>query len=99
MGRGDETLSVVSIDPKASDEAVMNAALRENRILITEDKDYGELIFVRRLPHGPIVRLVELTVDEQIAALREFLDQSANELQGSVIVTISRTRVRVRRAP
>jgi hypothetical protein len=67
--------------------------------LITEDKDFGELVFVRRLPHGPIIRLVELAVDEQVQALGEFLDRRAGELQGRVLVTISRTRVRVRRVP
>jgi predicted nuclease of predicted toxin-antitoxin system len=82
---------------KASDEAVMDTALREDRVLITEDKDFGELVFVRRLPHGPIIRLVELTVDEQVRALGEFLDNRASELQGRVLVTIGRTRVRVRR--
>jgi predicted nuclease of predicted toxin-antitoxin system len=97
LQRGDDVQSIVSVDPKASDEEVMNAALRDDRILITEDKDYGELVFVRRLPHGPIVRLVELAVDEQVQALREFLDQRGSELQGPVLVTISRTRVRVRR--
>jgi predicted nuclease of predicted toxin-antitoxin system len=98
LGRGDDVVSVVSINPKARDEDVMNAALREDRVLITEDKDYGELVFVRRLPHGPIIRLVELTVDEQVQALGEFLDQRGSELHGPVLVTISRTRVRVRRA-
>jgi predicted nuclease of predicted toxin-antitoxin system len=97
VGRGDDVVSVVAVDPRASDEDVMQTALHEGRVLITEDKDYGELVFVRRLPHGPILRLAELTVDEQIQAIGEFLDQRAGELQGRVIVTISRTRVRVRR--
>jgi predicted nuclease of predicted toxin-antitoxin system len=97
LGRGDDVVSIVSVDPKASDEAVMDTALREDRVLITEDKDFGELVFVRRLPHGPIIRLVELTVDEQVRALGEFLDNRASELQGRVLVTIGRTRVRVRR--
>jgi predicted nuclease of predicted toxin-antitoxin system len=98
-GRGNDAVSIVSIDPKASDEEVMDTALREDRVLITEDKDFGELVFVRRLPHGPIIRLVELTVNEQVQALGEFLDQRAGELQGRVLVTISRTRVRVRHVP
>lgn len=99
LGRGDDVVSVFAVDPKASDEEVMNEALREGRVLITEDKDYGELLFVRRLPHGPIIRLIELAVDEQVQALGDFLDQRASELQGRVLVTISRTRVRVRRVP
>lgn len=97
VGRGDDVVSVVSLDPKASDEHIMNVALGEDRVLITEDKDFGELIFVRRLPHGPIVRLVELTVDEQVQAMGELLDQRASDLAGRVIVTVTRGRIRIRR--
>jgi predicted nuclease of predicted toxin-antitoxin system len=97
VGRGDDVVSIVAIDPKATDEEVLSLALRDERILVTEDKDFGELIFVRRLPHGPIVRMVELTVSEQLQAMRELLDEQANDLQGRVIVTIGRSRVRVRR--
>jgi predicted nuclease of predicted toxin-antitoxin system len=64
---------------------------------VVEDKDFGELIFVRKLPHGPIVRLVELSVDEQVRAIAELLEESAAELTGAVIVTVTRARIRVRR--
>jgi predicted nuclease of predicted toxin-antitoxin system len=56
-------LSAVAVDPKASDERLMALAIKDERMLVTEDKDFGELIFVRKLLHGPIVRLVELSVD------------------------------------
>jgi predicted nuclease of predicted toxin-antitoxin system len=64
---------------------------------VTEDKDFGELVFVRRLPHGPIVRLVELTVDEQVNGMAELLEHHAAELTGPVIVTVTRGRIRIRR--
>jgi predicted nuclease of predicted toxin-antitoxin system len=66
-------------------------------VLVTEDKDFGELLFVHRQPHGPLVRVVELTVDEQVQAIGELLDQYADELTGPVVVTISRGRIRIRR--
>jgi predicted nuclease of predicted toxin-antitoxin system len=28
--------------------------MTEGRILVTEDKDFGELVFVQRSPHGTI---------------------------------------------
>jgi hypothetical protein len=52
---------------------------------LTADKDFGELVFVRRLPHGPIVRLVELTVDQQLDGMAELLQQHAADLTGPVI--------------
>ncbi|MEX0710929.1 MAG: DUF5615 family PIN-like protein [Pirellulales bacterium] len=96
VGQGHDIVSAVSVDPKASDQQLMELALREDRVLITEDKDFGELVFVRHLPHGPIVRVVELTVDEQVRAMADLLDQHAGELNGRVIVTVTRGRIRVR---
>lgn len=95
-GGGHDVVSALSVDPKASDQQLMELALRESRILVTEDKDFGELIFVWHLPHGPIVRVVELTVAEQVQAMGELLDTHAQELNGPVIVTVTRGRVRVR---
>ena len=97
-GRGHDVLSAVSINPKSSDAELLEFALHDDRALVTEDKDFGELVFVRRLPHGPIVRVVEMTVDEQIAAMDELLNQHAAELAGSVIVTLTRGRIRIRHA-
>lgn len=94
---GHDVRSALAIDPKSSDERLMAAALQDERILVTEDKDFGELIFVRKLPHGPIVRLVELTVDEQVQGVAELLEHRSAELTGAVIVTVTRGRIRVRR--
>jgi predicted nuclease of predicted toxin-antitoxin system len=66
-------------------------------VLLTEDKDYGELMFVQDREHGAIVRLVELSVDEQVRAIGELLTQYPDELAGRVIVTVTRGRIRIRR--
>lgn len=94
---GHDVASAVSINPRASDQQLLELALREGRVLVTEDKDFGELVFIRQLPHGPIVRVVELAVDQQVRAIGELLDQYAAELTGPVIVTITRGRIRIRR--
>jgi predicted nuclease of predicted toxin-antitoxin system len=97
LDRGHDVLLAHSIDPKSSDELLLDTALHDDRVLVTEDKDFGELVFVRHLPHGPIIRLVELTVDEQVAAMGELLDQRSSILSGPVIVTVTRGRIRIRR--
>ncbi len=96
VGQGHDVLSVLAIDPKADDERVMELALEDERVLVTEDKDFGELVFLRRLPHGPIVRLVELTVDEHVSGMAELLECHAADLTGPVIVTVTRGRIRIR---
>ena len=95
--RGHDVLSAVAVDPRAGDERLLALALQDERVLVTEDKDFGELIFVRRLPHGPIVRLAELTVDQQVGGMAELLDRHAAELAGPVVITITRGRIRIRR--
>ena len=96
-GRGHDVLSAVQVDPKASDDQLMGWALRDHRVLVTEDKDFGELVFVRKLPHGPVVRLVELTVDQQVSAMAELLERHAAELTGPIIFTVTQGRIRIRR--
>lgn len=97
VAQGHDVVSALTIDPKASDERLMALALQDDRVLATEDKDFGELIFVRKLPHGPVVRLVELSVDEQVRGLAELLEHRAAELRGAVIITVTRGRIRIRR--
>ena len=97
VAQGHDVLSAVAVDPTASDARLMAIALEENRVLVTADRDFGELIFVWRLPHGPIVRLVQLSVDEQIEGMAELLARHPHELNEPVIVTLSRGRIRIRR--
>ena len=40
-----DVLSVAEIMSGAQDERVIELALRESRILLTEDKDFGQLVF------------------------------------------------------
>jgi predicted nuclease of predicted toxin-antitoxin system len=97
IGKGHDVLSAVAIDPKASDQQLLARALRDERVLLTEDKDFGELVFVCGSPHGPIVRLVELTVDGQVSGMAELLEHYAAELTGPAILTVTRGRIRIRR--
>ena len=97
VGRHHDVVSVVSIDPTASDKRLLALALEEDRVLVTEDKDFGELVFVGRLPHGPIIRLVGLSVDQQVDAMAEMLERYLADLAEPVIVTATRSRIRIRR--
>jgi len=97
VAHGHDVRTAGALDPKASDDRLLATAREEQRNLVTEDKDFGELIFVRRMLHGPIVRLVELSVDQQVNGIAELLENHAANLTGAVIVTVTRARIRVRR--
>ena len=71
-------------------------ALQEQRILITEDKDFGELVFVRRLPHPCVIRFVDMPVAEKVAAMRELIERYADAMQDAALIVVTQNRVRVR---
>lgn len=47
--------AIAEQEPSISDDDVLGIAVRENALLITEDKDFGELVFRLQLPHCGIV--------------------------------------------
>lgn len=49
-GAGHDVKAVADTMRGATDAAVLDAALLEARLLITEDKDFGELVFAARTP-------------------------------------------------
>ena len=42
---GYDVLAVSEITPRAEDSEVIRLAVREKRILLTEDKDFGRLVY------------------------------------------------------
>lgn len=98
IGRGHDVSSVADRDLRASDVEVLGMASEEGRILITEDKDFGELVFVRGLPYSCIVRFVDMRVEEKVSAMRSLLEHEADSMRQGVFIVVTRNRVRVRRA-
>ena len=45
---GHDVLAVAECSPGLDDALVMDLALREQRILLTEDKDFGQLVYSKR---------------------------------------------------
>ena len=94
--QGHDVLSALERNPRATDEELLALAIKEQRILVTEDKDFGELVFVRRLPHPCIIRFVGLTVAEKVMAMQELIDQHAKAMSEGSLIVVTRRRVRIR---
>jgi predicted nuclease of predicted toxin-antitoxin system len=62
------------------DEEILAQAHRERRVLITLDKDFGELAIRRSLPHSGIVRLVNSSARQQGAVCQQVLARYGDEL-------------------
>ena len=54
---GHDVLSVYEEAPGMSDNDIIKISYKENRILITNDKDFGEKVFKEGQPHKGIILL------------------------------------------
>lgn len=79
------------------DEAILEHAAQAGEILVTLDKDFGELAIVRGRPHAGIVRLVGIAARAQGPTLVEILPAHAATLEAGGILTVYPDRIRVRR--
>lgn len=89
---------VVSIYEQARgslDDRVIQRAMDEERILITNDKDFGEKVYKDGRSHCGVVllRLNDERPISKIAVLSYLLDSYGGRLQGSFVV-VSEQRVR-----
>jgi predicted nuclease of predicted toxin-antitoxin system len=94
---GHEVASVAEMEPGIQDEAVLATANSLGAMLVTEDKDFGELAFRRSLVHHGVilVRLAGLPVEAKADLLIATLAEHGGELPASFVV-VSPGMVRIR---
>jgi predicted nuclease of predicted toxin-antitoxin system len=97
---GHEVLAVRHIDPALPDGEILSRALQESRLLITMDKDFGEMVYRRGLKHTGVLllRLDDATGEEKAAIVREIFEQHADALSRRFSVYQS-GRLRLRTPP
>ena len=80
-----------------TDRDVLAIAFREKRVLITDDRDFGELIVRLRQPHAGVIylRLDTTKIAIRIARLNDVLTTHKDQLQQFLVVTDTETRVRL----
>ncbi|MHB2037191.1 MAG: DUF5615 family PIN-like protein [Nitrososphaerales archaeon] len=81
-----------------SDELILAKADREGRILITDDKDFGELIFRLNRPSMGVVLLRTSTTDPK-QRIRVILDVIKTLNLEHKFTTVTEDRIRTRRMP
>lgn len=94
---GHDVLSVAEDMPQAHDDDILARAVEENRVLLTNDKDFGDLAFRRGHPHRGIVlfRLQDDSVGNRVRMTQLVLEQHAAQLQDHfVVVTDNGIRIR-----
>ena len=78
------------------DPEILQRALTDERVLVTLDKDFGELAILHQQPHSGIIRLVNWSIHQQAAACNRAIARYGEELMAGALVTAEPGRLRIR---
>jgi predicted nuclease of predicted toxin-antitoxin system len=92
----DITIVAVDYPPGIPDRDVLAIANREGRIVLTNDRDFGELAVREKLPHAGIIylRMRRITAAAKWDRLNEVLREHAGH--AGLFLTVTESNVRVR---
>jgi predicted nuclease of predicted toxin-antitoxin system len=101
QSEGHDVLIVAEEMFQADDLTILQRAFDEQRIVVTNDKDFGELIFRRLEPHYGVVllRLQDESGPNRIQVMTALMAQYAAQLSGKfTVVTEQKIRFRSQKA-
>lgn len=99
--QGFDTVSVSEESPQTSDRAILQRAVAEQRIVVTNDKDFGDMVFRDNYPHCGVLllRLADDGVITKLQVVAAVLNQYVDRLQNRfVVATEQNIRIRSPRA-
>jgi predicted nuclease of predicted toxin-antitoxin system len=87
---GHEVSWICEISPSVSDEVVLEQAILLGAVLITEDKDFGELVYRRKLAHLGVIllRLEGLDSTSKAQLLSDLIRDNSDQLPGAFTVVM-----------
>jgi predicted nuclease of predicted toxin-antitoxin system len=94
---GHDVLYASEVQPGAADSDWLNRAEAERRIILTADKDFGDLIFRDRLTsHGVVLlRLGDVPLKDRLTRLEQaWASVEAHPVGKFIVVTPSKIRIR-----
>lgn len=98
--RGHDVLWIRTDAPGSEDDEILARAVSETRVLITFDKDFGELAFRSKLPSscGVVLFRISLPSSEYVGRLAVAALESRDDWAGHFAV-VEENRIRVRALP
>ena len=78
------------------DAQILARAYEEGRVLVTLDKDSGELAIVHQQPPCGLIRLVGVGAREQGPFCAHLIEHYGDDLRAGAILTAEPSRVRIR---
>lgn len=97
-GEGFDTKAVRDMDPRMEDEEIIHTAVLENRMVITMDKDFGELAYHSSMKHNGVLllRLEDATGSEKLQVVKHIMKNYADRIKNSFCV-FQNNRFRIRK--
>lgn len=94
---GRDVLYIAELCPGVSDEVVAELCSREQRVLLTFDKDFGQLVYRRGLESSSGIILFRFAPDSPEEAARAAVDliESRDDFAGSFCV-VTKDLIRIR---
>jgi len=85
---GYDIVAVRDIDPSMADSDILAMATQDERIVVTMDKDFGELVYRSSQAHAGVLllRLETETSEAKIAILAHILSHFAEAMEGHFCV-------------
>jgi predicted nuclease of predicted toxin-antitoxin system len=94
---GHDAVAVVEVMPEANDMEILDWAVFEGRIVVTNDKDFGELVYRSGWEHRGVIllRLRDERAENKVRMMKVVLAQVGERLRNHyVVATESGIRVR-----
>jgi len=85
---GYDVFAVSEVAPRSDDREVIEQASRERRILLTEDKDFGWLVFVSHADSAGVilVRFPGNVRQTLVQTVRQLVQDQGEQLRGAFVV-------------
>lgn len=83
-----DAISILDLEPNMPDSDILSIAEREQRMVVTMDKDFGELVYRNRQRHSGVLllRMEDATGDEKAQVVRQILENFADQIEGRFCV-------------
>ena len=97
-GEGHDVVWALDFPSSCSDADVLSTATEQDRVVLTYDRDFGELVFLKHRPaHGVVLLRFDATFQAQrLALLQTHWSTIEQHVTGSFVV-VANERVRIRR--
>jgi predicted nuclease of predicted toxin-antitoxin system len=95
---GYDVVTVAEVMPQASDRKILNRAVSEGRIVVTNDKDFGQLVYYSGWKHRGVVllRLRDERAENKVWMMKVVLAQVGERLQNHYVVA-TEAGIRIRK--